>query len=83
MHTLFNIVTTCILLPFGEYLASLAEVILPEPKNTGKMERPRLSLEDFNAGNKKLGYSAIHLEQLKEEIEYMLGIAKEKRRQNG
>lgn len=30
-HTLFNIVTTLILLPFGGYLATLAEKILPDP----------------------------------------------------
>ena len=30
MHTLFNVVTTLLLLPFGSYLASLATKILPE-----------------------------------------------------
>lgn len=30
MHTLFNIVTTLLLLPFGTYLAKLAVKILPE-----------------------------------------------------
>ena len=37
MHTLFNIVTTLLLLPFGTLLADLAERILPEQENESRM----------------------------------------------
>ena len=30
MHTIFNIVTTLLLIPFGTYLANFAEKVLPE-----------------------------------------------------
>ncbi len=76
MHTLFNIVTTLILLPLGTGLATIAEKILPDKETeTEAVARPALNY-DAMSGNKKLGFSAIHLEQLKAEIEYMLKLAK-------
>ncbi len=76
MHTLFNVVTTLLLLPLGEYLALAAERILPE-KNTEQEQTVRRSLlADFTSGNSKLGFSAIHMVQLGQEIEYMLGLAR-------
>ena len=39
MHTLFNVVTTLLLLPFGTYLANLATKILPEKACRGFGER--------------------------------------------
>lgn len=78
MHTLFNVVTTLLLLPFGEYLAKLAVCILPDKKGGEEQRISRLSLgEDYMAGNAKLGFSAIHLVQLRQEIDYMLSLAKE------
>ena len=41
MHTIFNIVTTLLLLPFGSYLAKAAEKILPE-KAEEKQEQMHL-----------------------------------------
>ena len=76
MHTLFNIVTTLLLLPLGTVLATIAEKILPDKEQeTESAARPSLNY-DAMKGNKKLGFSAIHLEQLKSEIEYMLKLAK-------
>lgn len=43
MHTLFNVVTTLLLLPFGNYLAKAAEKILPE-KAEEKQEQSILNI---------------------------------------
>lgn len=76
MHTIFNIVTTVLLVGFGEYLAKAAELILPD-KEVLKVENSHKALrEDFMSGNTKLGFSAIHMVQLRQEIEYMLTLAK-------
>ncbi len=45
MHTVFNVVTTLLLLPFGNYLAKLAVRILPEHASEGK-RRPQASLPE-------------------------------------
>ncbi|MEE1313753.1 MAG: Na/Pi cotransporter family protein [Lachnospiraceae bacterium] len=76
MHTLFNIVTTAMLLPFGEYLAKAAVHILPDPKKAEKDMATALK-EDSPLGNVKLGFSAIQLTQLKQEIRRMLKLARE------
>lgn len=78
MHTLFNIVTTLLLLPFGEYLAILAERILPDRKTTSELPEEAFFLnEEYQPGSRKLGFSAIHLGQLGQEIERMLTLAGE------
>ena len=65
MHTLFNIVTTLLLLPFGSYLATFAEKILPikeeeEPEDLLESPLPTLSYQ--------IGTSAILVEQIEHEI---------------
>ncbi len=78
MHTLFNIVTTLILLPFGQYLAKLATRILPEPKGDSQKKPSLFGLqEEFHRGSITLGYSAIHLDMLGQEIQRMLSLAEE------
>ena len=76
MHTLFNIVTTALLLPLGTYLAKAAEIILPDAKNTAK-EVSVLSVlsEEFRRGFTTLGASAIHMDLLHQEIKRMLTLA--------
>lgn len=78
MHTLFNIVTTLLLLPFGEHLATLAEKILPESKHAVKEESlTSLLQDDFMNSFHQLGFSAIHLERLSKESNHMVSLAKE------
>lgn len=79
MHTLFNVVTTLLLLPFGNQLASLATKILPERKeeeNAGIMH-----LEYIHPMEQKrdtqIGTSAIALTGIKNELNRMLDMAKE------
>lgn len=77
MHVCFNIVTTCLLLPFGNLMAHLAERILPEPPAE---EIPQASVTQLSAlqiGHTMLGYSAIHLDALSRELEQMILLAGE------
>ena len=78
MHTLFNIVTTLLLLPFGQYLAVLAEKILPDSKEEEQTEGMlAFTNDEFMKNNLQLGFSAVYLKQLGEEIGKMLCLAKE------
>ena len=78
MHTIFNIVTTLLLLPLGNYLAKLAVIILPERAGDKTDEDFHFSLSNVYAkGKTKLGYSAIHMDMLAKEIERMIVLAKE------
>lgn len=75
MHTLFNIVTTLLLLPFGAQLAQLAGRLLPD-KAMGKAEEERW-FEDLLESEHVLGVSVIARKQLKEDIGRMLSLAAE------
>ena len=78
MHTIFNIATTLLLLPLGNYLAKLAVIILPERAGDKTDEDFHFSLSNVYAkGKTKLGYSAIHMDMLAKEIERMIVLAKE------
>lgn len=77
MHTLFNIVTTLILLPVGQYLASFAEKIMPDSKQEAQEESIlAIGNNEFMKNNLQLGFSAVYLKQLGEEIGKMLRLAK-------
>lgn len=77
MHTLFNITTTLLLLPFGGLLATLSEKILPEKDE----ENDTISLQYIqsvkNISEEKFGLSAIAMESTKNEIMRMLNMASE------
>lgn len=78
MHTLFNIVTTLLLLPFGTYLAKLATKILPdrpEEKNDAMHLEyiPSLEIKREN----QIGLSAIAVNGIQKEISRMMDMAKE------
>lgn len=75
MHTLFNMVTTLLLLPFGGYLADLAVKLLPD-KPMGKAEEEHW-FEGLLQSEHVLGISVIARKQLKEDIEQMLCLAAE------
>ncbi len=78
MHTLFNIVTTLLLLPFGNYLAKAAVRILPEKQDEQAdvmhMEfiRPMETKRDT-----QIGLSAIAVTGIKKELHRMIDRAKE------
>ena len=80
MHTLFNVATTLLLLPFGTHLARLATWLLPEKPS----ERPRsatalgsLSEEFRRGGWTSLGAAAVHTDLLRSEIARMLALTAE------
>ena len=73
VHTLFNIVTTLLLLPFGTQLARISEKLLPDkPQKTTDEER---WFEDLLASEHVLGVSVIARKQLNEDISRMLTLA--------
>lgn len=78
MHTLFNLVTTALLLPFGTKLAALAEHILPEQEGE-TIEGFTLSFMkpvDYN-GELSIGASAIAITSIRNELVRMANMAKE------
>lgn len=83
MHTIFNIVTTLLLLPFGSYLAKAAEKILPE-KAEEKQEPMHLEyLRPIEMkGESHIGLSAILLNDIKRELSRMLEMTKENVRES-
>ena len=70
-HTIFNIVTTLILLPFGTYMAKAAEKILPDSKKEDDEELRLKYIRPFDSSY-AVGNSAIAVTQVKEETERML-----------
>lgn len=76
MHTLFNIVTTVLLLPLGTQMAALAERILPEPAEKSEEEkREMMGLAYLDKTT--LGSSAVWLGKLQQELGRMLDLASE------
>ena len=75
MHTLFNVVTTLLLIPFGGALASLSEHILPG--NDHEDMGTKVMYLNAKAANSKIGSSAISIEQVKMETLRMLKIAED------
>lgn len=78
MHTLFNIVTTLLLLPFGNQLAALATKILPEKQEEEAVGI--MHLEFIHPMEQKrdtqIGTSAIAVTSITNELNRMLDMAK-------
>ena len=84
MHIIFNLATTLLLLPFGDYLAKLASRILPDteppvPDQEGERDMRLAYLAPVAAGGKDggLGLSAIVVDQLRNELHRMLEMARQ------
>ena len=77
MHTLFNIVTTLLLLPVGQYLAKFAEKIMSDSEEPAHEGILSFTHDEFMRNNLQLGFSAVYLKQLGEEIGRMLHLAKD------
>ena len=79
-HTSFNIITTLILLPLGNYLAKAAVRILPDLPADEDEETMRLAyLTPVGTTGKEggLGVSAIVIDQLRNELNRMLSMARD------
>ena len=80
VHTSFNIITTILLLPLGNYLAKLAVRILPEQvqeKEEGTMRLEYLAPVSASGKEGGLGLSAIVVDQLRNELHRMLSMARD------
>lgn len=77
LHTLFNIVTTLLLLPAGNLLATLSEKILPDTENEDDSGYYCALSRIHGSGTDNFGASAINMENTKKEILRMLSMAKE------
>ena len=80
MHTLFNVVTTLLLLPCGGLLVKLAMRILPDREEDQKEGMHLAFLVPEPARTKQehpIGLSAMYLTQLRQELNRMLGMAKD------
>ena len=82
MHVVFNLATTVLLFPFGNYLAQLAARILPdaeEPEQRSDKGMRLAYLTPVTAGGKDggLGVSAIVVDQLRNELHRMLEMARQ------
>lgn len=78
-HTCFNIITTILLLPLGNYLAMAATKILPEcPEDRdGQMHLEYLTPVQISSKDGGLGVSAIYVDQLQHELRRMMTMAQE------
>lgn len=78
MHTIFNIVTTLLLLPLGNTLVKTAMRILPERKQDMDEGMHLAYLTPIRANqDRAIGLSAIYISQLRQELGRMLDMARE------
>lgn len=78
MHTLFNVITTLLLLPFGTLLAKLACRILPDLHREERgMHLTYINRAKSVTDPSGMGMSAINQEQTQKEIRRMLDMARE------
>lgn len=75
VHTVFNIVTTLILLPFGSMMAKLTKVILPETEKEEDSVRRLKYIVPFET-KYVVGHSALVISQVGSEINRMLEMVK-------
>lgn len=76
MHTLFNVTTTLLLLPFGVYMAKIAEKILPETEGASSTSIQKLT-EEFRRSRTSLGSTAVHTDVLAHEVRKIITLAGE------
>lgn len=78
MHTLFNIVTTLLLLPIGGQLAKLAMIILPEREMEESSGHRLMYIKPLEASAEhQMGNTAIAINGIWHELERMSDMAKE------
>lgn len=75
VHTIFNIVTTLLLLPVGTYLEKIAKKILPEreDENTGEMKLQFIS--PTAVINHSFGGASVAISQIHKEVNRMYDLA--------
>lgn len=78
MHTIFNLVTTALLLPFGTRLAELSKKLLPEKpgEESGVFALQYMKSADYH-GELSIGASAIAINSVRSELMRMAAMARE------
>uniref|UniRef100_UPI00402AC850 Na/Pi cotransporter family protein n=1 Tax=[Ruminococcus] torques TaxID=33039 RepID=UPI00402AC850 len=69
-HTVFNIVTTLLLLPFGTYMANIAVRILPDSKKADDEDLRLKYIRPFESSY-AIGHSAVAVSQVRDEVNRM------------
>lgn len=69
-HTVFNIVTTLLLLPFGTHMANIAVRILPDSKKADDEELRLKYIRPFESSY-AIGHSAVAVSQVRDEVNRM------------
>ncbi|MEG0170025.1 Na/Pi cotransporter family protein [Anaerorhabdus sp.] len=75
VHTVFNIATTLILLPFGNYLAKLAIMILPDKKSETEAAEDKW-LDEIMNSNYVLGTSILAIHYIGQEVSDMFKLVR-------
>ena len=76
-HSIFNITVTILLIPFGNYLAKLATKILPEKAEEKEHHKHLKYIKSVDTRvDATFGTSAINLQNLRNEIQRMLEMAR-------
>ena len=69
-HTVFNIVTTLLLLPFGTHMANIAVSILPDSKKADDEDLRLKYIRPFESSY-AIGHSAVAVSQVRDEVNRM------------
>lgn len=69
-HTVFNIVTTLLLLPFGTHMANIAVRILPDSKKADDEDLRLKYIHPFESSY-AIGHSAVAVSQVRDEVNRM------------
>lgn len=69
-HTVFNIVTTLLLLPFGTHMANIAVRILPDSKKADDKDLRLKYIRPFESSY-AIGHSAVAVSQVRDEVNRM------------
>ena len=77
LHTTFNIVTTLILIPFGNYLAKFTTFVLKDKDEDDGEMRLHYLLDSKLIDSDKLNTTMIFIEGVKKELSRMLDMAKD------
>lgn len=75
VHTIFNITTTLILLPFGSYMEKIAKIILPETANENEDTMKLHFISLASVVSHSIGSASIAISQIQSEIQRMYEIA--------
>ena len=77
LHTMFNIVTTLLLLPVGTWIGKIATAILKDKKGEKEIEgmQVRYLLDIKHINTEKFGSSVVYMEGIKRELKRMMDMA--------